>query len=156
MYEVKIQDLAEAKALTTPHKGPYMQIGSAFDHLAEWFLAHNAFRPGMRLIAIYYDDPSAVPESELRSCAGVILPEGDQITTPFEETWIRGGAYAVLQHKGPYSELPRAYEWLYGQWLPNSGRQAGHAPVFEEYLNTPRDTPPAELLTNICLPLLAS
>ncbi len=28
------------------------------------------------------------------------------------------------------------------------------APVFEEYLNSPKETAPAELLTEICLPLV--
>lgn len=46
-----------------------------------------------------------------------------------------------------------AYEWLYGQWLPASGcREAADGPVFEEYLNTPRDTPPNELVTLMYLP----
>lgn len=66
---------------------------------------------------------------------------------------IAGGEHAVLRHKGPYSDLHVAYNWLYGTWLPQSGREVAAAPVFEEYLNNPRDTAPAELLTEICLPL---
>jgi AraC family transcriptional regulator len=46
-----------------------------------------------------------------------------------------------------------AYDWLYGQWLPSSGREAADAPVFEDYLNSPRDTLPTELRTDIYLPL---
>jgi len=32
-----------------------------------------------------------------------------------------------------------AYDWLFGQWLPTSGREAADAPVLEEYLNSPRE-----------------
>jgi AraC family transcriptional regulator len=46
-----------------------------------------------------------------------------------------------------------AYEWLYGTWLVQSGREAADAPVFEEYLNNPKETAPADLHTEICLPL---
>ena len=46
-----------------------------------------------------------------------------------------------------------AYEWLYGTWLVQSGREAADAPVFEEYLNSPKTTAPAKLVTEICLPL---
>ena len=46
-----------------------------------------------------------------------------------------------------------AYEWLYGTWLPQSGRDPGDAPCLEEYLNSPRDTAPTELLSDIYLPL---
>ncbi|HEX3379751.1 MAG TPA: GyrI-like domain-containing protein [Paraburkholderia sp.] len=68
-------------------------------------------------------------------------------------TRIRGGEYAVLRHVGPYSDMRAAYEWLYGTWLVQSGREAADAPVFEEYLNSPKETAPAELVTEICLPL---
>ena len=46
-----------------------------------------------------------------------------------------------------------AYQWLYGDWLLRSGREPADAPVFEEYLNSPRDTAPTELLSDIYLPL---
>lgn len=49
-----------------------------------------------------------------------------------------------------------AYDWLYGKWLVRSGWEAADAPVFEEYLNSPRDTTPTDLMTDICLPLRAA
>ncbi len=63
------------------------------------------------------------------------------------------GEYAVLRHKGPYADMKAAYDWFYGQWLPQSGREPANAPPVEEYLNSPQDTPPMELLTDIYLPL---
>ena len=66
---------------------------------------------------------------------------------------LRPGRYAVLNYKGPYSDMQAVYQWLYGSWLPASGQEADDAPVFEEYLNNPRDTAPTELLTDIYLPL---
>ena len=53
---------------------------------------------------------------------------------------------------GPYADMRAAYQWLYGTWLLQSGREIADAPILEEYLNNPRDTPPTELLTDICLP----
>jgi AraC family transcriptional regulator len=49
--------------------------------------------------------------------------------------------------------MKTAYEWLYGVWLPDSGWEAADAPVFEEYLNNPRDTAPTDLLSEINLPI---
>jgi AraC family transcriptional regulator len=127
-----------------------MEIGKAFDQLFGMLGSRGLIGPGMRMVAIFYDDPSAVPESQLRSRAGAVLGRSDG---SLETTQIEGGPYAVLRHKGPYVDLKAAYQWLYGTWLVNSGREAGDAPVFEEYMNNPRDTPPTELLTDICLPL---
>ena len=46
-----------------------------------------------------------------------------------------------------------AHRWFYGEWLRKSGRDVRDAPVLEIYLNDPRELPPTELLTEICLPL---
>ena len=66
---------------------------------------------------------------------------------------IVGGEYAVLRHKGPYADMRGSYQFLYGTWLPQSGREPADAPCVEEYLNTPRDTAPTELTSDIYLPL---
>ena len=58
-----------------------------------------------------------------------------------------------MLHVGPYAELDRAYTWLFGDWLPESGEEAADAPAVEEYLNDPRTVSPAELRTDIWLPL---
>lgn len=153
MYDVAIKTLPKMKAITIEHTGPYMQIGKAFDTLYGWLGARNLIRSGMRAIGVYYDDPSAVPEEQLRSRAGIVAEENFPIEAPLQYTEITGGPHAVLMHKGPYADMRAAYQWLYGVWLPQSGKEAADAPIFEEYLNNPRDTAPTELLTAIYLPL---
>jgi len=81
------------------------------------------------------------------------LPMSVTVSPPVSIEPVRGGEYAVLRHTGPYSDMRAAYEWLYGTWLVQSGREAADAPVFEEYLNSPKTTAPAKLVTEICLPL---
>ncbi|WP_232316546.1 AraC family transcriptional regulator [Candidatus Burkholderia verschuerenii] len=104
---------------------------------------------------MYFDDPSAVAEDELRSmaCAELFEPDAVQFEAPVSRFEIEGGEFAVLTHVGPYAQLCFAYQWLYGEWLPASGRETGDAPVFEVYLNNPRDTAPGELVTEIWLPV---
>jgi AraC family transcriptional regulator len=153
MREVVIRDVPTMQVLSVDHLGSYMQIGKAFDALMGWLAARDLFAPEMRMIGIYYDDPGIVPEAELRSKAGVVLPGSAEMAASVSMTQVRGGEYAVLLHKGPYADMAAAYQWLYGEWLVQSGREAADAPVFEEYLNNPKDTAPSELLTEICLPL---
>jgi len=157
MYDVTIKTVPGMRVITVDHVGSYMQIGKAFDSLYGWLASRNLIGHHTRMVGIYYDDPSVVPEAELRSRAGVIVEgdivKDDAIEPPVRFTEIAAGQYAVLRHKGPYADMKGAYQWLYGEWLLKSGREAADAPVFEEYLNTPRDTPPTELITEICLPL---
>jgi AraC family transcriptional regulator len=154
MREVVIRDIPVTEIVTVDHIGSYMQIGKAFDTLMVWLASRNLLSEQLRMVGVYYDDPGIVPEEKLRSKAGVVLLRSVEVTSPVSLTTIRAGQYAVLRHKGPYSDMRSAYDWLYGNWLMQSGREAADAPIFEEYLNNPKDTAPADLLTEICLPLV--
>lgn len=153
MYDVSFKKIPDIKLVTIKHQGSYMEIGNAFGKLYAWMGARNLFSPSTRAIGIYYDDPDSIAEAELNSRAGVTCDQAVSIESPFEEVTVEGGDYAVLNYKGPYSDMKSAYHWFYGDWLMKSGKQAADKPVFEEYLNNPRDTAPQDLLTDIYLPL---
>ena len=151
-YDVRIVELPPMPVATEDHTGSFMNIGMAFDRLFGRLGGAGLLGPGVRMLGIYLDDPTAVAEEQLHSQAGAILPTQPPAGTP--STVTRGGAYAVLRHKGPYADMRGSYRWLFGTWLPQSGREAADAPVLEEYLNSPRDTPPGELLTDLYVPLV--
>ncbi|MBK1836933.1 AraC family transcriptional regulator [Azospirillum sp. YIM B02556] len=153
MYDVEIRDLPAHRIVGLPHTGPYMTIGVSFDRLYAWAYKQGLVGPGTRSFAIYYDDPESVKPEELRSFAGLMLNPGVVEDGLIHGVDIPGGPHAVVRHKGPYAELGAVYRWLYGEWLPNSGHAPGDAPCYEEYLNNPRALPPAEWLTEICIPL---
>jgi AraC family transcriptional regulator len=153
MYDVTIKSLPKMKAVTVEHVGSYMEINRAFDKLFGWLAARQLLDPDVRSFAIFYDDVATVPAAKLRSRAAAVMQRDVPVEPPVEHSEIASGEYAVLRHKGPYADMKAAYDWLYGEWLPQSGRQPGKAPNIEEYLNSPRDTPPAELLSDIYLPL---
>lgn len=154
MHDVAIRKLSPATLAVIPHRGSYMEIGKAFEMLFGTLGARNLLRPGLCMKGLFYSDPTSVPEADLQSAAGITVPDAAfPIEAPLQRVDLRGGEYAVLRHKGPYSDMKAAYDWLYGEWLVQSGREAADAPVFEDYLNNPREVPPTELLTDICLPL---
>jgi AraC family transcriptional regulator len=153
VYDITIKTLPEMSAVTIAHRGSYMEINHAFDRLFGWLAARDLLGADLRSLAIFYDDVASVPVAELRSRACVLTPRRFDVEPPLERTTIAGGDYAILRHKGPYAYMKAAYDWLYGEWLPRSGREPGDAPGLEEYLNDPRATPPTELLSDICLPL---
>lgn len=153
-WAVEVKTLPSIPLLSLAHKGSYMEIGRTFEALFGRLRPQDTVPPGIRMIAVFMDDPTLVEEAALRSHAAFA---GSQLQTrhePVEALHTRPGDYAVLRHKGPYADMRSAYRWLFGTWLPQSGREAGEAPVIEEYLNSPHDTPPPDLLTELCLPLL--
>jgi AraC family transcriptional regulator len=155
-HEVSIRRMPDLHGFSVDHTGSYLQIGEAFGRLGGWVARQGLFGPGARMLGIYYDDPDATPEAQLRSKA-CFVPGSDAASVdaaaPVERITVAGGEYAVLLHTGPYADLKAAYQWLYGDWLRHSGREAADAPPFELYLNTPADAAPADLRTELFLPL---
>jgi AraC family transcriptional regulator len=156
-YTVDIRCIAPVQLAGMAHRGSYMQVGKAFELAYTRMAAQGLARPNARWMAVYYDDPSAVPEAQLQCRAGLSLPpDAEPPQAPLEPFVLGGCTCAVLRHQGPYATMRAAYQWLYGQWLIQSGHEALDAPVFEQYLNNPRDTAPQDLLTDIFLPLAPS
>ena len=65
------------------------------------------------------------------------LPDG------FERLILPAGEYAVFQYKGSSSD-PRIFQYIFGQWLPNSPYMLDHRPQFEllgeRYVNNSPDS----------------
>ncbi|MGO4621162.1 GyrI-like domain-containing protein [Ensifer sp. 2YAB10] len=153
MYEVTLKDVDVFDLVGVAHSGSYMEIGRAFETLYGTLFSRQLFRPEMEMIGIYLDDPELVPTDKLRSFACVSAREQMPTDAPLTAQHLDGGRYAVLRHKGPYADMPKAYQWLYGTWLPQSGREIRDSLMFEKYLNNPREVAPTELLSEIYLPL---
>ncbi|QRY68960.1 AraC family transcriptional regulator [Ensifer sp. PDNC004] len=153
MYEVTLKEVEAFDVVGVAHTGSYMEIGKAFETLYGTLFSRQLFRPDMEMIGIYLDDPELVPTEKLRSFAGVSAREAMPVEAPLTPQHLDGGRYAVLRHKGPYADMPKAYQWLYGTWLPQSGREIRDSLMFEKYLNNPREVAPTELLSEIYLPL---
>ena len=152
-YHATIQETPVIRVAALAHQGDYNQISTTFGRLVTVLGAQGLVGPGTRTFGIYYDDPSITPVESLRSEACASVPDDWASAGDLQQREIRGGRYAVLLHVGAYAELGRAYTWLYGTWLAQSGEEAADAPCVEEYLNDARVVPPSELKTQIWLPL---
>jgi AraC family transcriptional regulator len=155
MYDVQIRNTPGMTLAGIPHTGSYMEIGKAFELLFGTVFARNLFNPACGMIGVYYDDPDVVPVESLKSHACITVDDAFPMDAPFEKVILPAGPCAVLTHKGPYADMPKAYQWLFAGWLPQSGHTIRDIPMFEVYLNNPRDTPPKDLLTEIWMPLQA-
>lgn len=153
MYPVEIRNEPARRIAAMPHKGPYMNISRAFEKLGATIAARGLFPQMGKMIGVYYDSPADVAPENLRSHAGFEIAAQTPIDAPLESVTLPAGRYAVLSFKGPYAGLPAAYNQLLGDWLPKSNEPIADVPMFEIYLNSPMDTAPENLLTEVCLPL---
>jgi AraC family transcriptional regulator len=154
MYQVEIRELAPVRLAGLRHTGPYMEIGGTFERLAVRAAALGLMsQPDLRSFGVYYDDPGSVAPQDLRADACISVGPDFAGEGDLRVLDLAGGRHAVLRFQGPYAELERPYNWLFGEWLPASGETAADRPCFEWYVNDCRALPPAEWLTDICLPL---
>lgn len=153
VFPVDIETHATRQIAALPHRGPYPKISGVFEQLKALISTRNLWPEVGGLVGIYMDDPSVTPPENLQSYAGFISASSSKLDDPLEAVDLPGGSYAVMHFKGPYPSLTEAWEYMYGTWLPGSGREVADRPGFEIYLNSPADVAPEELLTDLCMPL---
>ena len=151
-----IEETGEILVVAVPHKGPFNQIGEAFNRmgrLLEGMMAEHADKMGPG-IGIYYFDTTSGPEEEWESHAGVIwngptdnLPEGLEIIR------IPAGRRAVLHHNGPYDGIPDSWKQLHQDVVKERGETPAGGMCYEVYLNNPMNTPAEDLQTDLCQPI---
>lgn len=149
--EVRIETFDDMEVARVRHTGPYNEVGACFGHLLEWAAAIDV-RPG-RVLTLSYDDPDTVGPESLRSDACVELHTDASAPPDISIDTLAGGRYAVYTHRGSYDGIPEAYRRLFGLWLPQSGEELDDRPCMEIYCNSPLDTAPEQLVTDLCLPL---
>ena len=152
MFDVKITQSAPIPLAGIMFTGPYNQVGKAFEQLNALAASRGLHGPDQRVIGIYYDDPDVIAEIDLRTFAGISIPENTDVEPPLEAAIIAGGRYAVFRYRGPYTGFEDCYEWIYGEWLKNCQFDLRDEPGFAQYLN-PAHTTPSELLSDIYIPL---
>jgi AraC family transcriptional regulator len=153
LLTLEVKQLPPTQVLFLGHVGPYDQVGATWGKLMSWAGMRGLLGADMKLIGIAHDDPDVTPAGRLRYDAAVtvsrpVTPEGE-----FAVVEIDGGSYAIATHKGPYHDLAKTYQRVYGGWLPQSGYEPRDAPSFEQYLNSPQNTQPEDLLTVIHVPV---
>lgn len=149
--EVRIETFDDMEVARVRHTGPYNEVGTCFERLLEWAGTVGA-RPG-RILTLSYDDLDTVEPQSLRSDACVELHTAASPPVGVSIDRLEAGRYAVYTHRGSYDGIPEAYRHLFGSWLPQSGEEMDDRPCMEVYRNSPLDTAPADLLTDLCLPL---
>lgn len=153
MSEVTLRTFEPRRYAALAHKGAYSGIGATFERLAVWAEVHGLADAMARRVAVYYDNDRLTPEADLRADACLCLPD----TTPLDGgvRWIevKGGTYAIAEHRGLFSGLPETYRRLFTEELPQSGRHPGEGPCLEVYVTDCRTTPQRDAVVEIQVPL---
>jgi len=152
--EIHLEVLPALRLATVVHIGPFNQIGAAFERLGAIAAREGLFaHPGAMMVATYDEDPEGKPVEDLRSRAGITIPDGVPLPDGLVEQRIAAGAYACFTHVGGYELLGDVWSRFMGEALPASAYELMPGPALEIYRTDMRTTPKEAWRTDILVPV---
>ncbi len=153
--EVKIQSIPKLTVAFVRNVGPYDDAQVAWDKLLPYLGSQGWLGADSKYIGLCHDDPDITPEDKIRYDACVTVNSEFKAEGEIQIQVIPASEYAVTTHLGPYEKLTDTYRSLFGHWLPQSGREPSSQACLEIYLNDPESTDPADLITDVHVPLVS-
>lgn len=150
--DIRVEKVTRMKVAGMMHRGPYHTISATWMQMGQWLSSLNGAADNRQRFSVYLDDPNETAPEELRSLA-TVNAKGLEIPEDFEDRFIAGGNYAIFEHNGPYELLGAAWAAFRQQVEADEKMTQRDSVCFEEYLNDPMSTPPAELKTVLYLPV---
>lgn len=138
-----------------PYAGDYSLFQKLWTKLGKWAGPRGLFVPGeSEFLTIYHDDINITGESKLRISCCVSIPPDTPVSGEIGKMDIPAGKYAFARFKLGAPEYGKAWDWVYGTWLPVSGFEPDDRPVFEYYPYTgEQKDPKGKITVDICIPV---
>lgn len=155
---IEVKDFPEMHVAYLRHIGPYagneQLFASLFGKLFAWAGARGLIRfPETKVISIYHDNPEITEEDKLRTSVCISVPQDTPVEGEIGKMTVPGGKYAVAHFEILPTEYGKAWDMVYGAWLPESGYQPDDRPCFEMYMNDPKQHPQGIHIVDIYAPV---
>ena len=144
---VRVVELPARQVLALRHVGPVATIPHTWRRMEQRF----GERPMSDWLGLSVGEPD---EAEgFAYYVGLTPREGDVPDATLEILQVPAGTWALYELAGPYTRINTAFEAIYSRWMPGSGYEPDQRLALERYLNSPRDAAPADLLTELLIPI---
>lgn len=137
-----------------PYKGDTQLFQDLWQRLIRWSEPRGLLQQReFKIMAVYHDNPEITDDGKLRISICISVPEKIAVEGDIGRMKIDGGPYALGYFEIDATQYADAWNFMYGNWLPESGYQPDDRPPFEMYLNTPEEHPQKKHFVNICVPV---
>ena len=155
--EVTVEQLPETTVAYVRHTGPYKGNAKLFEDLygklMRWAGPRGLLDEKTACLSVYHDDPEVTDENRLRVSACIPVPPDTEVSGEVGKMSIDAGGYAIARFELSEDEFQDAWNYVYGQWLPQSGYQPDDRPCFERCCNDPATHPEKKHIVDICVPV---
>ncbi|MDA1635388.1 GyrI-like domain-containing protein [Bacillus cereus] len=141
------------------HIGTYEELTIAFPKMIEKLFHYAAEEnchvfEDTKVLTIYHDHHEFTEDNHLRTSLCITIPNESAVeTNDIGIMVIPSGRYAVGHFEISQDEYKGAWDFLYGEWLPNSGYKPRDSYPFEMYKNDPRQHPENKHIVDIYVPI---
>mgnify|MGYP000872145088 CR=1 FL=1 len=151
----KVVTLESKQAIYISLQGAYsgLNFGGAWQQLWAYVKECKLFSAGMEHICIYHNDPKVTEESKLRTDVCLVIRKKAEAKGEIGVKEIKSGNYLVVHYQGSYDSLGVVYDRIYSKFIPEGSYQLRDSFCFEKYLNSPENTAPEKLKTEIYVPI---
>ncbi|MCZ6943964.1 AraC family transcriptional regulator [Bacillus mycoides] len=157
--EVEIVTADKVNVAYIRHVGTYKDLAIDFPKMIEK-LFHYALEKkyhvfeDTKVLTIYHDHHEFTEDYHLRTSLCITIPDEASVgTSEIGIMVIHSGKYAVGHFEIFQDEYKGAWDFLYGEWLPNSGYKPRDSYPFEVYRNDPRQHPENKHIVDIYVPI---
>ena len=157
--EVKIEEVNDLKVIYKRKIGAYKELESYEKQLEELFriaLKNELLDPEIsKPLAIYHSDPDITSDFQQRTSVGLIVKKEAELIQEEEVLLLEipSGLYGICYFEIELADYPKAWDYVYGSWLVNSGFLPRHGYPFEVYLNNPFEHPEKKHQVAIYVPI---
>lgn len=152
---VEVKELPQMTVAYIRHIGPYKGDEKLFETLwgkiCTWAGAKGLMeQKNLQFLVVYHDDPNVTVEDKLRMSVCLTVPPETKVDGEIGKMEIEAAKYLVARFVVKGDEFMEAWQWVYGEWFPNSGYQPDDKPCFELYPEEPKD---GVYTVDICVPV---
>lgn len=156
---VDVVEIDSMRVIYTRYTGSYPGLAAAMPDMMErlysFAAGQNLLQAGKtQILTAYHDNLEMTDEAQLRTSLCITIANlahvDEQGDIGSMEIW---GKYAVGHFELTPDEYPAAWRYMYGEWLPNSGKKPRDAFPFEVYVSEPAQNPGEKQQVDIYLPV---
>ncbi len=141
---VEVKELPRMTVAYIRSMGPYIGDNVLYQKHREKLFAWAGARgllggKDFKYLILYHDNPQVALSDNLRMSLCITVPPDTKVDGEIGKMDIGATRYVVCRFELTSQDFPKAWDWVYGQWFPNSGYCPDDKPYFETYPEEPKN-----------------